>query len=121
MRTATYTMTAPEIALANLEVAAEKFNAVTEHMTAATRFVVMLAAAPFIGLLFVLTLPVVCAALTVYYSVKLAAARWTTVARHVKNVALFFAAPFIGLAYLLALPVVGLVTIAYLGVKATRR
>ncbi len=121
MRTATCTMTAPEIALANLEAAAEKFNTVTEHVTATTRTVMLMAAAPFIGLLFVLALPVICVALTAYYGVKLAAARWTTVARHLKNVALFLAAPFIGLAYMLALPVVGLGTIAYFGFKAARR
>lgn len=121
MKTATCTMTAPEVALTNLEAAAEKFNAVTEHMTAATKAVVMLAAAPFVGLAFALTLPVICVALTVYYSVKIAAARWTTVARHVKNVALFLVAPFVGLAYMLALPVVGLGTVAYFGIKAARR
>ena len=121
MRTATCTMTAPEIALANLEAAAEKFNTITEHVTATTRTVILMAAAPFIGLLFVLALPVICVALTAYYGVKLAAARWTTVARHLKNVALFIAAPFIGLAYMLALPVVGLGTIAYFGFKAARR
>ncbi len=115
------TMTAPELALARLEAAAETFNTITEHVTATTRTVILMAAAPFIGLLFVLTLPVICVALTVYYSVKLTAARWTTVARHLKNVALFLAAPFIGLAYMLALPVVGLGTIAYFGFKAARR
>ena len=115
------TMTAPELALARLEAAAEKFNTVTEHVTATTRTVMLMAAAPFIGLLFVLALPVICVALTAYYAVKLAAARWTTVARHLKNVTLFLAAPFIGLAYMLALPVVGLGTIAYFGFKAARR
>ena len=115
------TMTAPELALARLETAAEKFNTVTEHVTATTRTVMLMAAAPFIGLLFVLALPVICVALTAYYAVKLAAARWATVARHLKNVALFLAAPFIGLAYMLALPVVGLGTIAWFGFKAARR
>ena len=90
-------------------------------MTAVTRFVVMLAAAPIVGLLFVLTLPTACIALTAYYGVKIAAARWDTVARHIMNVALFLAAPFICLAYLLAMPVVGLATIAYLGCNAARR
>ena len=121
MKTTALTMTAPEIALAHLEVAAEKFNVLTERMTAATRAAVMLAAAPFIGLVFVLALPVICVALTVYYSAKLVAACWTAVARFVKNVTLFLAAPFVGLAYLLAFPVVGLGTLAYLGMKAARR
>jgi len=123
MKTYTYnlTMTAPEFALAKLEAAAEKFNTVTEHVTATTRTLLLLTAAPFIGLAFALALPVICVALTVYYSVKMIGARWATIAKHVKNVVLFFAAPFVGLAYIIALPVVGLGMVAYLGVKAARR
>ena len=115
------TITAPEVALAALEHAAEKFNTATEHVTLATKTVVMLAGAPLLGLMFILALPVISVALTVYYGAKLMAANWTTIAKHVKNVTLFFASPFIGLAYIIALPVVGLGTIAYLGVKAARK
>lgn len=115
------TMTAPEAALAALEHAAEKFNAATEHVTLATKTAVMLAGAPLLGLMLVLALPVISAALTVYYGAKLMAANWATLAKHVKNVVLFFASPFIGLAYIVALPIVGLGTIAYLGVKAARK
>jgi hypothetical protein len=115
------TMTAPELALANLETAAEKFNAATEHLTASTKTVAMLAGAPLLGLMFVLALPVISVALTVYYGAKLMAANWATIAKHVKNVTLFFASPFIGLAYIIALPVVGLGSIAYLGMKAARK
>jgi hypothetical protein len=115
------TMTAPEVALAALEHAAEKFNTATEHVTLATETAVMLVGAPLLGLMFVLALPVISVALTAYYGAKLIAANWATIAKHVKNVTLFFAAPFIGLAYIIALPVVGLGTIAYLGVKAARK
>lgn len=115
------TMTAPEVALAALEHAAEKFNTATEHVTLATKTVIMLAGAPLLGLAFVLALPAVSVALTAYHSAKLIAANWAAIARHVKNVALFFAAPFIGLAYILALPLVGLGTVVYLGVKAARK
>ena len=113
------TMTAPEVALAALEHAAEKFNTATEHVTLATKTVVMLAGAPLLGLMFVLALPVISVALTAYYGAKMIA--WATVAKHVKNVALFVAAPFVALAYIVALPVVGLVTLAYLGMKAARK
>ena len=115
------TMTAPEVALAALEHAAEKFNTATEHVTLATKTVVMLAGAPLLGLMFVLAIPVISVALTVYYGAKLMAANWAAIAKHVKNVTLFFASPFIGLAYIIALPAVGLGTIAYLGVKAARK
>lgn len=121
MSTRTMTMNTPELALAALEAAAEKFNTATEHMTAATKAVLMLAGAPLIGLAFVIALPILSVALTAYYGMKLIAARWAAIAKHVKNVALFFAAPFVGLAYILALPVVGFGTLVYFGVKAIRK
>ena len=114
-------LNAPELALAALEAAAEKFNTATEHVTLATKTVLMLAGAPLLGLMFVLALPVISVALTVYYGTKLMAANWAAIAKHVKNVTLFFASPFIGLAYIIALPVVGLGTIAYLGMKAAKK
>ena len=114
-------LNAPELALAALEAAAEKFNTVTEHVTLATKTVLMLAGAPLLGLAFVFALPIVSVVLTAYYGAKLIAARWTGIARYVKNVALFFASPFIGLAYIVALPFVGFGTLVYLGVKAARK
>ena len=121
MRTTALTMNTPELALAALEAAAEKFNAATGNVTLATRTVVMLAGAPLLGLAFVLALPVICVTLTAYYAVKLMAARWATIARHAKDVALFFAAPFVGLAYIIALPVVGFGALVYYAVKAARK
>ena len=115
------TMNAPELALATLEAAAEKFNTATERLTAATKTVVMIAGAPLLGLAFILALPIISVALTAYYSAKMIAANWAGIARHVKNVALFFASPFIGLAYIVALPLVGVGTLAYLAVKAARK
>jgi uncharacterized membrane protein len=114
-------MNAPELALATLEAAAEKFNTATENLTAATKAVLMLAGAPLIGLVFVLALPVVSVLLTAYYALKLLAANRAGVARHAKNVALFFASPFVGLAYIIALPFVGFGTLVYFGVKAARK
>jgi hypothetical protein len=114
-------LNAPELALAALEAAAEKFNTATEHLTLATKTVLMLAGAPLLGLVFVLALPILSVALTAYYVTKLIAARWAGVARHAKNVALFFASPFVGLAYIIALPFVGVGTLVYFGVKAARK
>ncbi len=114
-------LNAPELALAALEAAAEKFNTATEHLTLATKTVLMLAGAPLLGLVFVLALPIVSVALTAYYVTKLIAARWSGIARYVKNVALFFVSPFVGLAYLIALPFVGFGTLVYFGVKAARK
>ena len=115
------TLNAPELALAQLEAAAEKFNAATEHLTLATKTVLMFAGAPLIGLVFILALPIISVALTAYYSAKLIAARWAGIAKYVKNVALFFASPFVGLAYIIALPFVGLGMLCYFGMKAARK
>ena len=119
--TKTATLNAPEIALANLEAAAEKFNVATEHLTAATKTVMMLVGAPLLGLAFILAVPAISVALTAFYAAKLIAAHWAAIAKHVKNVVLFFASPFVGLAYILALPAVGFGTLVYLGVKAARK
>jgi hypothetical protein len=121
MSTRTMTMNTPELALAALEAAAEKFNTATKNLTLATKTVLMLAGAPLIGLAFVIALPILSVLLTAYYGTNLIAARWAGIARYVKNVALFFAAPFVGLAYIIALPFVGLGTLVYFGVKALRR
>ncbi|MFA5916050.1 MAG: hypothetical protein WC830_21095 [Burkholderiales bacterium] len=119
--TNTATLNTPEFALAALERAAEKFNTATEHLTLATKTVLMLVTGPLLGLAFVIALPIVSVALTAYYGGKLLAAHWATIGKHVKNVALFFASPFIGLAYMLALPFVGFGTLVYFGVKAARK
>jgi hypothetical protein len=114
-------MTAPELALATIENAAEKFNTATEHLTLATKTVLLLAGAPLIGLAFVLALPVVSVFLTAYYGGWLLATRCAGAVRHVKNVALFLIAPFVGLAYIITLPFVGLGAVCYYGVKAARK
>ncbi len=111
----------PELALAAFEHAAEKFNTATEHLTAATKVILMLAGAPLLGLAFVIALPIVSVALTVYYTVRLLAAHATGVARYVKNIVLFLVAPFVGLAYVIAMPFVGVGMVAYYAVKAARK
>jgi len=121
MTTTTLTMNTPELALHALEAAAAKLNTATEHMTVATKTALMLVGAPLIGLVFVIALPGICAALTAYYTYKLVAARWTGITRHIKNVGLFFAAPFVGLAYIIAFPFVGFGALVYFGMKAARR
>ena len=121
MSAKTLTMNTPELALEALEVAAAKFNTATEHLTAATKAVLMLAGAPLIGLAFVIALPILSVLLTAYYSTKLIAARWAEIARHAKNVVLFFASPFVGLAYIIALPFVGLGAVCYYAMKAARK
>jgi hypothetical protein len=119
--TNTLTMTAPELALAALETAAEKFNTATENMTAATKFALMLVAGPVIGLVFVIALPIVSVFLTAYYGGWLLSTRCAGAVRFAKNITLFLIAPFVGLAYIIAFPFVGFGTLVYLGVKAARK
>ena len=77
-------------------------------------------AAPFIGLIYALFLPVVGLAMLAWIGGK--AALKTQVVRntprYLKNVALFIAAPFIGLAYAVALPFVGMAMLVWVGCKA---
>jgi hypothetical protein len=119
--TKTATLNAPEVALAALEAAAERFNTATEHLTLATKTVLMLVVGPLLGLAFVIALPIVSVLLTAYYGGWLLATRWAAGARFAKNVALFFAAPFVGLAYIIAMPFVGLGAVVYFAVKAARK
>jgi hypothetical protein len=114
-------MNAPELALEALEAAAAKFNTATEHLTLATKTVLMVAGAPLLGLAFVLALPIISVVLSAYYGTKLIAARWSAIAKYLKNVALFFVSPFVGLAYIVVLPFVGFGALCYYAVKAARR
>jgi len=94
-----------------------------EHSLAATAGLFL--AAPFLGLAFVIALPL----MGLYHLAKLAsevvatrladkAGKLRTAARMLKNIGLFFAAPFVALAYVIALPFVGLVMIAKLANEA---
>ena len=66
-------------------------------------------AAPFIGLAFVVGLPIIGLALLAWMVLRIP---------FVKNVALFVAAPFVGLAYALAFPFVGIGLLAWVAVRA---
>jgi hypothetical protein len=121
MKTTALTINGPELALAALEHAAERFNTATEHLTAATKAILMLAVGPLLGLAFAMTLPMISVALTAYYAAKLAAPHLAPAARYLKNVVLFLVAPFVGLAYIIAFPFVGIATMVYIAVKAARK
>jgi len=88
----------------------------------------LLLAAPFIGLAFVIALPII----GTYHLAKLAfeayarkvpaiSGKLKTAMRLVKNIGLFFAAPFIALGYVFAMPFVGLFMIARLAMEAHRK
>ncbi len=79
---------------------------------------VLMAAAPFIGLAYVVALPVLGLGALAWLGAKALAARWRTAARVARNLALFFAAPFVGLVYALAFPFVGVAMLAWWGLRA---
>ena len=87
----------------------------------AVRQLALLAAAPFIGLGFVVAFPFVGLALLGRAAIRALLERGSRVARFVRNVGLFFAAQFIGLAYAIALPFVGLGMLAWHGYRAIVR
>ena len=78
----------------------------------------LMAAAPFIGLAYVVVLPVLGLGALAWLGLKALAARRKTAARVARNIALFFVAPFVGLAYAVALPFVGVAMLAWWGVCA---
>jgi len=78
----------------------------------------LFAAAPFIGLVYAMALPLVglvMLALAAYRAFAKSSAKAA-----VKNVVLLAAAPFIGLAYAVAMPFVGIAMIAKIGYQAYR-
>ena len=77
-------------------------------------------AAPFIGLAYIVLLPVVGLGFMVVLAARAAAkfAAVRTVGLVLKNVALVVAAPVLGLAYVVFFPFVGLAALAYLGGRA---
>ena len=99
---------------------ATKYAGITNE---AARTVVLLGAAPFIGLAFVVALPFVGLALIAWLAAKALLANREAVWKRVRNVVLFLAAPFIGLAYAVALPFVGVGALVWIGLGAahTRR
>ena len=94
---------------------AAKYAGITNE---AARTVVLLGAAPLIGLVFVVALPFVGLALMAWLAAKALLANRLAVWKRVRNVVLFLAAPFIGLAYAVALPFVGFGALVWIGVSA---
>jgi len=80
----------------------------------------MLAAAPLLGLVFVLALPFVGLALIAWMLGKAAARNRAAILRVAKRVSLFFAAPFIALFYVAAFPFMAMGMLVYCGVRAAR-
>jgi hypothetical protein len=94
-------------------VEAKKEVAVDENSAVMT--LVLAAAAPFLGLAFILGLPVIGSLLLAYFGFK------AITSTKAKQIGLFLSAPFIGLASVVALPFVGIGAGLYYGVKAVTK
>lgn len=91
------------------------------HVNEAAGTAVMLLAAPFIGLAFVVALPFAGLAYIACLAMKGLLASRLAFWRRLRNVILFFTAPFIGLAYAVALPFVGIGALVWLGLNTARK
>jgi len=90
------------------------------RLTGAIKPVYMLAAAPLLGLVFVLALPFAGLAFIAWMLAKAAARNRAAILRVAKRVSLFFAAPFIALFYVAAFPFMAMGMLVYCGVRAAR-
>lgn len=83
--------------------------------------VVMLGAAPFIGLAFVVVLPFAGLGFAAWLAAHALVANRKAIWARIRNVALFLAAPFIGLAYAVALPFVGVGALVWMALGAATK
>jgi hypothetical protein len=91
--------------------------ATTPH-DARARNIALFAAAPLVGLAYVVAFPIIGLAMLAWMAVRPLVKRWKPIAHFAKNVALFLAAPFVGLAYALAFPFVAIGMLAWKGTRA---
>lgn len=100
--------------------AVETIKARARLVTGAIKPACMVAAAPLLGLMFVLALPFAGLALIAWMLMKTAARNRAAILRVTKRIALFFAAPFIALFYVAAFPFMAMGMLVYCGVRAAR-
>jgi len=102
-------------------VAAPVETAAPEAAGSAFKNILLFFAAPFLGLAYIIALPVVGLAVVAVLLARLAAARFPVI-RHaalvLRTVALTVAAPLVGLVYVVFFPFIGLAALAWLGTRA---
>ena len=106
-----HTMGLPVVDFAHIEQAAIQAARVLKN-------VALFVAAPFIGLVYAMALPLV--GLVMLTTIAARAIAKTNALATLKNVGLLAATPFIGLAYAVALPIVGIALIVKTGYQAYR-
>jgi CheY-like chemotaxis protein len=99
-----------------VDVVEEVAAPVVEEQQSKALAIALFFAAPFIGLLYAMFMPIVGLGMLAYVAYKAFAK--TKAFTHVKNVGLLISAPFIGLAYAVSMPFVGIGMLLYVGSKA---
>lgn len=99
----------------------EKLPVHAATLRLATKPTLMFAAAPLLGLAFVIVLPLAGLVLAAWLAVKVIIRKGAGTADVIKRVGLFLVSPFVGLAYLIAFPFVGVGLLVYYVAKAARR
>jgi hypothetical protein len=113
---AAYTISYENAAAAALET----LEARTRELTGGTKVTLMLAAAPLLGLAFVVGLPIVGLAAIAWMVTKALVRHRAAIAGRVKRIALFLAAPFVSLLYIAAFPFAALGMLVYCATRAAR-
>ena len=101
-------------------VALEALKARAGEMTKAARVPLMLAAAPLLGLVFVVAAPLAGLAVLAWMLMKALVRNRAAVAARVARIALFLAAPFTALVYITVFPFVAMGMLVYCGIRAAR-
>jgi hypothetical protein len=111
---ATYTIEAA----AALEPATVKAQA--REVAGALKTTMMMAAAPLLGLAFVIALPIAGLAAIAWMLLKPMVRNRAAIGERVKRIALFLVAPFVALVYVGAFPFIAMGMLIYQGVRAAR-
>jgi hypothetical protein len=112
---ATYTIR-PEAAAVELEAILARGR----EVTGVAKATLMIAAAPLLGLAFVVAAPLAGLAVLAWMLMKALVRNRAAIATRVKHVALFFVAPLTALFYIAAFPFVAMGMLVYTGIKAAR-
>ncbi len=113
-------LAAPAAQVIALPAAAEVAKADAAASGSALKNILLFFAAPFIGLAYIVALPVVGLGVIAMLASQLAAKneKVRTVAATMRNIAMVFAAPVLGLAYIVLFPFIGLATLLWLAGRA---
>ena len=89
-----------------------------EHSMGRGKSIALFLASPFIGLAYIIAMPLVATAMLAWFAGKALAAK---VPASVKKAAMIVAAPFLGLGFIVALPLTGITALGYYALKSAQK